>query len=144
MNKQLYLVLVLVWPVVAWAQAEDLYTDAEAARKAELLIKEARVLHTRVTEVCDGASAMGLLYEVAEDAVKWLDDWPKDHWKSRRIAAYDSCRQSMVDVQSYAYACAHGGYKGKAATYMQLRWLEDSKGCDAAIRTSDLSLKDNN
>ena len=144
MKKQLHLMLVLAWPVVAWAQPEDLYTDVEAARKAELLIKEAHALHAKITEICDDASAMGLLYEAAEGAVQKLDDWPDDHRKSRNLASYDSCRQSMVDVQSYAYACAHGGYKGKAATYMQRRWLEDSSGCDAAIRASDLSLRDSN
>ncbi|WP_146011339.1 hypothetical protein [Pseudomonas aeruginosa] len=143
MKKQLRLMLVLAWPVVVWAQ-EDLYTEIEAASKAELLINEAHALHAKVTEICNDASAMGLLYEAADDAVKRLDDWPDDHRKSRNLASYDSCRQSMVDVQSYAYACAHGGYKGKAATYMQRRWLEDSTGCDAAIHASDLSLKDSN
>ncbi|WP_043309938.1 hypothetical protein [Pseudomonas sp. ML96] len=144
MKKQLRLMLVLAWPVTACAQAEDLYTDAEAARRAVLLIKEAQALHAKVTEVCNDASAMGLLYEAAEDAVRRLDDWSDDHRKSRNLASYDSCRQSMVDVQSYAYTCAYGSYRGKAAAYMQRRWLEDSTGCDAAIHASDLSLQDRN
>lgn len=144
MMKASHLMLVLAFPVNAWAQVEDAYTDAEAARKAELLIKEAYALHSKVTEICNDENAMGLLYEAAEDAVRRLDSWPEYQQKSRSLASYHSCRQSMVDVQSYAYACANGGYKGKAAKYMHRQWLEDSTSCDAAIRAADLSVQGSN
>jgi len=142
--KALHLGLALAWPVFAWAQVEDVYTDAEAASKAELLIKEAYALHAKVAEICTDPNATGLLYEAAEDVVKKLDDWPDHHQKSRTLASYHSCRQSMVDVQSYAYTCAQGGYKGEAVKYMQRRWTEDTTSCDEAIRASNLLLKDSN
>ncbi|WP_371234517.1 hypothetical protein ACAW63_14270 [Pseudomonas sp. QE6] len=126
----------MAWPVIACAQ-EVVYTDAEAASKAQSLVKEAYALHAKVAEICDDASAMGLLYEAAEDAVKKLDGWPDQ--KSQTLTSYNSCRQSMVDVQSYAYTCAQGEYKGKAVTYMQRRWTEDTASCDEAIRASALS-----
>ncbi len=135
MMKVLNLVLFLIWPLAAWAQ--DIYSDAEAASKAQSLVKEAYALHAKVAEICDDASATGLLYEAAEDAVQKLHGWPDQ--KSQALASYDSCRQSMVDVQSYAYTCAQDGYKGKAVTYMQRRWTEDTSSCDEAIRASGLS-----
>lgn len=139
MGKASYLMLALAWPVFACAQAEDAYTTAEAARKAQLLITEAHALRTRVAEVCNDARATGLLYELAEEVVRKLDEWPDDH---RPLAPYHACRQSMTDVQSYAYTCANGGYKGKAAEYMRRQWVEDSTSCDDAIRASGLAPKD--
>ncbi|WP_187806499.1 hypothetical protein [Aquipseudomonas alcaligenes] len=139
-----HLIVGLACPVIVWAQAGDVYTNVEAVRKAESIIKRAHALHTKVAEICSDANATGLLYEVAENAIRDLDSWPDDHQKSQNLAAYDACRQSMVDVQSYAYTCASDGYKGKAATYIQRRWVEDSTGCDSAIRASDLSREDSN
>lgn len=141
--RALHLVFTLAWPVLAWAQVDDVSTDAEAASKAQLFIKEANALHAKVTEICTDPSATGLLYEAAEDAVKQLDEWP-DHQNSQALASYHACRQSMVDVQSYAYTCAQGVYKGKTESYLQRRWTEDTVHCDEAIRASGLALKDSN
>ncbi|MCY1559190.1 hypothetical protein D9M68_962010 [compost metagenome] len=125
--------------MIALAQVEDVYTDAEAASKARLLIGEAHALHARVAEICSDPNATGLLYEAAEEVVNKLDGWPEHHQKSQALTSYHSCRQSMVDVQSYAYTCAQGGFKGEAVKYMQRRWAEDSASCDEAIRASELS-----
>lgn len=137
--KAFHYVLAMAWPVIAWAQAEDLYTDAEAASKAKLLIGEAHALHAKVAEACSDPAATGTLYGVAEEAAQKLDDWPDHYRKKQALTPYHSCRQSMVDVQSYAYTCAQGGFKGKAVKYMQRRWAEDSSDCSEAIRASAFS-----
>lgn len=137
--KAFHLVLAMAWPVIAGAQVEAVYTDAEAANKARLLIEEAHALHARVTEICSDPNATGLLYQVAEEVVRKLDDWPDHYRKRQALTSYHACRQSMVDVQTYAYACAQGGLKGEAEKYMQRRWTEDTASCDQAIRASELS-----
>ncbi|MGI0878686.1 hypothetical protein ACRCQH_09365 [Pseudomonas aeruginosa] len=125
--------------VMSWGQTNQEYTDAQAAMKADLFIKEAYALNEKVAGVCNDLSAMGLLYEVAEQAVRKLNDWPEHNPHGQALVPYYSCRQSMVNVQSYAYACANGVYKGKAEKYIQRRWLEDSASCTAAIRSSGVS-----
>jgi len=137
MKKILHLTLAVAWPVVSWAQADDTATVAEAVRAAKLLLTDASVYHARVAELCNDAQATGRLYETAENAVRKLDGWPRYYQKNRSLDAFYSCRQSMVDVQIFAYACASGGYKGKAAKYLQSQWLKDSSSCEKAIGTSD-------
>lgn len=134
--KALPIIFVFACPVIAWGQVDQKYTDAQAAMKADLFIKDAHVLHEKVAGICNDLSAMGVIYEVAEEALRKLDDWPERKQGGQALAPYYSCRQSMVNVQSYAYACANGGYKGKAEKYMQRRWIEDTTSCAAAIRSS--------
>ena len=136
--KALHLALTMAWPVIAGAQVETVHTDAEAASKARSLIGEAHALHARVAEICSDPNATGLLYEVTEEVVRKLDDWPEHRQKSQALNSFHSCRQSMVDVQSYAYTCAQGGFKGRAKQYMQRRWTEDTVSCEEAIRASKL------
>lgn len=142
--KAFHLALAMAWPMIAGAQVEAVYPDADAASKARLLIGEAYALHARVAEICSDPNATGILYEVAEDVVKKLGDWQEHNQKSQALTSYHSCRQSMVDVQSYAYTCAQGGFKGGAEKYMQRRWAEDTASCDQAIRASDLSRSNHN
>lgn len=130
--KAVCVVLIMVWPIFAFAQ-ESTSTNTEA-REAQSMLEGAYALHARVAEICEDASAMGLLYDVAEETLKKLDGWQEQ--KNQNLTSYSSCRQSMVDVQSYAYTCAQGGYKGKAVTYMQRRWAEDIANCTEAIRVS--------
>ncbi len=141
--KALHLVFAFAWPALVSAQVEVVPPDSEAANKAQLLIKEAFALHAKVTEICTDPSATGLLYEAAEDAVKQLDAWP-DQQNGQALSSFHACRQSMVDVQSYAYTCAQGVYKGRTMSYMQRRWTEDTARCDEAIRASGLALEDSN
>ena len=142
--RALYLLSAFAWPVIALAQTDEPYTDAEAAKKAQIVIAQAHALHARVTEVCTDEQATGILYEVADEAVRHLDGWPRQSQKNRALAPYYSCRQSMLNVQTYAYTCANGGYKGKAEQYMHRQWLKDSASCDAALRTSGISLQGSN
>lgn len=140
MRKALILA-VLALPALAWGQIEDAYTDAEAAQKAKVLIKDAYALHNEVTELC-AARATAELYKAAKQADAKLDEWPNDHLKYRALFPYGSCRESMTHVQTYAKTCAVGSYKGESAKYHQRRWQEDTAACEEAIRKPDLSLKD--
>lgn len=137
--KTFHLILAMAWPACAWAHAEDRYVDAEAASKAKVLVGEARALYIKVDEACRNPSATGLLYEVAEDVVRKLDGWPDHYQKQQALTSYHACRQSLVNVKSYAYACAQGGGNDRAMKYMQRRWAEDSSACDEAIRVSELA-----
>ncbi len=137
--KTFHLILAMAWPACAWAHAEDRYVDAEAASKAKVLVGEARALYIKVDEACRNPSATGLLYEVAEDVVRKLDGWPDHYQKKQALTSYHACRQSLVNVKSYAYACAQGGGNDRAMKYMQRRWAEDSSACDEAIRVSELA-----
>lgn len=142
MKKASALMFTFVWPIIAWAQVETDYTVAEAASMARLLMAEANNLHDRVSDICNDAQATGLLYEAAEAAVRHMSSWSGHHKNSQTLATYHACRQSMLDVQSHAYSCANGGYKGKASDYMSRRWLEDSANCADAIGRSDPPLID--
>lgn len=141
MMKALMVALSLALPALAWGQIEDAYTDAEAAAKARQLIKDARDLRNEVTKLCV-ARDTPQLYRAAKKADTKLDEWPDDHLKYRALFPYGDCRQSMMDVQSYAMTCAVGGYKAEAAKHDQRRWQEDTAACEAAILKPDLSLKD--
>jgi len=137
--RGLSFISIFVFPVISLGQVSQEYTDAQAVMKADIFIKEAYAFNERVAGVCNDLSAMGLLYEIAEETVSKLNDWPGHSQGGQALVPYYSCRQSMVDVQSYAYACANGMYKGKAKKYMQRRWLEDAASCTAAIRSSGVS-----
>lgn len=139
--KALTIALALALPAVAWGQIEDAYTDAEAAAKAKLMIKDAYALRNEVTELCV-ARATPQLYQAAKKADAKLGEWPSNHLKYRALFPYGDCSQAMRDVQSYAMTCAIGSYKGEAAKYDQRRWQEDTAACEAAILKPDLSLKD--
>lgn len=136
------LILFALLPLVAVAQIEDAYTDAEAAAKAKELIAKAKELREEAGKLCGKQGTGNKLSALALVAQDQLDTWPDDHLKYRALFPYHACRQSMINVQSYAQTCALGSYKGEAASYDQHRWKEDTAECAASIENPDLSLKD--
>lgn len=136
------LILFALLPLVSAAQIEDAYTDAEAADKAKEMIAKAKELRGKVDKLCGRQGTTAALYQLAKQGEAHLDAWPDDHLRYRALFPYGACRQSMLDVQSYAYVCAVGSYKGEAASYDQRRWKEDTAECAASIENPDLSLKD--
>ncbi|MBH2032411.1 MAG: hypothetical protein I8H73_06125 [Pseudomonadales bacterium] len=127
---------------IASVKTADFYTDTEASGKAKALLKDAYSLQSEIAHICSNPGAASLLYIAADKAGVKLKEWPNDHLKYRALFPYYACRQLMVDVQSYAFSCATGGYKGEAASYNQRRSKEDGAECEAAILKPDLSLKE--
>lgn len=139
--KGLILAAWLVLSGAAMAEIEEVYTDAQAAEMAKVMIERATAMRAEVANLCIKASVNDL-HEAAGSAKQALAAWRDDHLKYRALFPYHACRQAMVDVDALAMTCANGSYKGDIAQYDMRRWEEDSAACKAAIQSPDLTLKE--
>lgn len=142
MKNSLALTLMLVFPSLVLAQIEDVYTDAQAAEMAKALVKDVYAMRKEVNDLCLQPGKAEKLYQSAQKADDKLSEWRDDNLKYRALFPYYACRQSMIDVSSFATTCAVGSYRGEAASYDQRRWKEDTAECEDSIRNPDLTLKE--
>ncbi|WP_350447791.1 hypothetical protein ABS648_05305 [Pseudomonas solani] len=141
MNKVLKIAVLACLPALSFAEVESVFTDAEAAEKARVFLKDALEMRAPVGKLC-AAKDEPKLYAISNKLIDRLKEWPDDHLKYRALFPYSDCKQVMMDLQAYAAICALGKYRGEAASYDQRRWKEDTTACAAAIKNPDLSLKD--
>ena len=139
MKLHIALAFAIAIPSVSWAQVESVFSNAEAAEKAQELAKAAQSLRAVADQQCTAQDATQLQV-TAKKARAQLAAFPDDHLKYRALFPYSDCRQAMLDVESYALSCAVGSHKGLAAENAGLRWEQDLAACEGAIQSPDLSL----